>query len=339
MNLLKTICVLSLLAAAFTGCDQIDEDLEACYGEAVIRFDYPYNGQLTYFSDRIHSVKVGIYRVDDGVKVEDRYIPQDSLTAFQGMRVNLPVGNYRAVFWGDANEHTTIDWIRQLTYNPELFDIKEDDEEVHTDDDLDYSSLEFEVKRNRGVNEVDTAHFEPAHITFNISVMMPVDLSADYIPALSINHLNTEVYDFNMQESSTDDRQYTFYPIHTLAPGREEEDTPHGQGGYVIQDVGGEPVYVLETITRTHRLANDNPVVIELFKNSAEIGGTPIRQLKLSDYISSNSLYITPKKECTFDITFVISKTANVSVYPLPWEKVGVDPIFPDTGGGTKAYK
>ncbi|MDR1004466.1 MAG: FimB/Mfa2 family fimbrial subunit [Prevotellaceae bacterium] len=330
MNLLKTICALALLTAVFTGCDQIDEDMEACRGEAVIRFDYPYNGQLTYFLDRIRSVKVGIFRVEDDVLVEDRFIPHDSLVAFQGMRVNLPTGKYKAVLWGDANDHTAIDWYRQLTYNPELFDIKDAaDEDLHTDDDLDYSSIVFEVKNRRDANEVDTAHFEPAHITFEIDVVMPEGLPLDFVPALSIDKLNTEVYDFDMKESSTNHNNYTFYPIRTMEP-REDASTAPEKGGYVLTETDKGAVYVLETTTRTHRLDNDNPVVINLFRNSAR-AGEPIKQLKLSDYISENQAFIVPKKECTFHITFMIGTNATINIYPLPWQKIGVDPIFPNT--------
>ncbi|MDR0893884.1 MAG: FimB/Mfa2 family fimbrial subunit [Prevotellaceae bacterium] len=342
MNLLKTIFAFGLLSVAFTGCDQIDEDLTACEGEAVIHFDYPYNGQMNYFLDHIDNVKAYIFKVENGVLVEDRFIPRDSLEAFQGMKVNLPVGEYKAVFWGDAEEHTTIDWHRQLTYNPLLFDEKaETDQTIHTDDDLDYSQITFQVVRTPDPNKVDTAHFEPAYIKFFIDVMMPQGLSADYIPAIAIGNLNTEIYDFNMQPSNANDDDYTFYPTHTLEPNHNTARrtrvtvpaTPE-EGGYELKETEKGMIYVLATSTLTHRLANDNPVKIKLYKNSA-MSGNPIQTLNLSEFMAQHNIYIEPKKECTISITFVIGLNGEITIQALPWEKVGVDPIFPNIGDGT----
>jgi hypothetical protein len=296
MKLQKTIFSFVLSAALFTSC--IDEDLSVCGGDVVLRFDYPYNGFVD-FNSRVRRVNVGIYGAD-GVLVERRQLETEDLEAFRGMKTNLPVGDYTAVCWGNAYDNTTIDWDKQRVYHPHL---TEANTPIMSDDDLTYGATKFSVTTQEGT---DTVHFEPAHIKFEIAVKDMPNVTASTTKGelpyyINIDGLHNEVYDFDMNLVQDDDRTYLPDPVE-------------------FPVVGTMIMY-----PNIHRTTNQNPITINLIQKSTRV---TVKSVSLEDFIAENPEYtIVPKKELTIKITFDFDKEAQVTVYPVAWNKVDVLPI------------
>ncbi|GAE84231.1 FimB/Mfa2 family fimbrial subunit [Bacteroides reticulotermitis] len=295
-----------------TGC--INENLSEC-GEVVMwYFDYPYNSAS--FQDRIERVNVGIYSTD-GILVESRQIEKDSLEAFRrqqgmpGMKVTLPLGEYTAVFWGNAHVKTKLDgWNNRnqgRVYHPDLGSITN---YVDSDDSLYYAQQErFELKENTGPVKY-IVHFEPGHINFEISVLglknLAVTPAPGTIPYIRMDRLDCETYDFNMNPVPAG--EFTFYPS--------------SKGYDAVRDL-------LTFCTKVHRMGNDNPVTISLID---QITDSALQSIILKEYIIRYAQYkIIPQKELTIYITFEIKKKnvadVEIIIHPLPWNKVNVSPI------------
>ncbi|MDR0976700.1 MAG: FimB/Mfa2 family fimbrial subunit [Prevotellaceae bacterium] len=314
MKLLRTIYSFILLSAFLTGCN-IYDDQSDCPGNVVLLFDYPYNGNQTTFLDRVSRVNVGIYGMD-GTLVERRQIEDNDLEKFQGMTVNLPVGEYKAVFWGNAYDNTSINWNDERVYNSRLYDANP---RISSDDDLTFSQLTFSVK----VADVDSipVHFEPAYVTMQVAVidndgsLLPdltggVVLNEEELPYVDVRNLPDEVYDFNMQNCDTEGRD--FYPQWVQQPAGRTR--------------AGATIWTANTYV--HRMSNDNPVVVSLFDNA--INNTTLNSTVLKDYITANPNYaIVPQKEQTIYISYVIEKKGDdidVTLKPLPWWEITVVP-------------
>ncbi|MDR0962608.1 MAG: FimB/Mfa2 family fimbrial subunit [Mediterranea sp.] len=326
MKLLRTIYSFILMSTFLVGCN-IDDDLADCPappadGEVILRFDYPYNGSKATFLNRISRVNVGIYRMD-GTLVESRQIDKDSLvvdsitdpfgdvTYYPGMKTRLPMGNYRATFWGNAYDKTKIDWEVREVYNSHLFD---EQVRIASDDSLTYANVQIEVvaDTNRAL-----VHFEPAHINLEVAVIddagvfpeMSSVTRTDEIPFVSINHLPGEVYDFDMKDIDTAERN--FYP--TWEPQIEPQ-------------ARARRIFVSRT--SVHRMDNDNPVVINLVDNTKQdhILATTV----LKDYINDHPDFrIESQKEITIYVTYQLKKEGQdvvVTVSPLPWKELVVTP-------------
>jgi hypothetical protein len=315
MKLLRTIYSFILLSALLTGCNIYDDQAD-CAGSVVLRFDYPYNGSQATFLNRVSRVNVGIYGMD-GTLVERRQIDQDALEDFQGMTLNLPVGDYKAVFWGNAYDNTNISWADQRVFNTRLYDANP---RISSDDNLTYSQLDFSVSTNADSIPV---HFEPAFVEIQIAVidqdgsLLP-DLDQDaapidnkLMPYTNVKYLSDEVYDFSMKNCDTEKRE--FYPQ------------------WMVQRSGGKTragATIWTASTYVHRMSNDNPVVVSLLDNATD--NNTLNSTSLKDYITDHPDYaIVPQKEQTIYISYVLEKKGDdvaVTLKPMPWWEITVIP-------------
>jgi hypothetical protein len=306
-----------------TAC--IDEDNSDCppnEAEVTLLFNYYFSpGGPNRFLERVTKVNVGIYN-EEGVRVYRQQIDRDSLEVFQGMKLKLPLGHYEAFCWGNKYENTEIDWDNGLVYHTDFY---KPDVNLRTYDNLTYGYLSFDVTHGENRYYIDS---EPAFLDFEIAVMnaslvlpdgiysdakgnkettIPVD--ENMMPYIRMSHLNTEVYDFYMNDKDNGE-ETNLYPIGTYNPSAD----------------------VLVYKTHTHRLENDNPVKIELVKSNAT--KEVLEQTLLKEYIQRHPEYtIQPKTEETIYITYQLYKTDHntieVKVWPIQWGRVDVIPIFP----------
>jgi hypothetical protein len=311
MNLQKTISLfIASFAWLFTGC--VDEDLSDCDiptgADVILYFDYPDNAPAT-FPDRISRVNIGIYG-DDGILVESKQIEKESLDSLQGVRFNLPYGDYTAICWGNAYAKTRIEGFSpkapmndEKIYHPDIF--KKLVTAIAADDSLFYGKLStFHVPSDQLTPDI--IHFVPAHINFEISALRLKNLTLpsltdDVIPFIRLNNLN-EVYDADMNDINPD--RVSFYPTGMI-------DT--------INDL-------LLTRTTVHRLANDSQVSIDLVENRTS--DKILKTIQLSQFLIENPQYaIIPGKERTIYLTFYIGNDADITINPNPRNKI---PVIPD---------
>jgi hypothetical protein len=255
------------------------------------------------FSDRVSRVDIGIYGAD-GELVSNMQMEKNSLDAFQGVKTNLPEGKYTAVCWGNAYANTYIDQANQQVRHPDLLN---PNAQIATDDSLTYGRVNFEVVY--GNHNEATVHFEPAVIHFEIAVIgAPTHtdgtLDEANAPYIRLGNLETEIYDFEMKDIDTEPR--TFYPA--------------------VQSFNtANRVMVMRTAV--HRMDNDNPVAIDLIENHTT--QTLLKQVILKDFIADNPEYsIVAQKELTIYITYEMGLSADVAVYPKPWQNITVSPVL-----------
>ncbi|MDR0893219.1 MAG: FimB/Mfa2 family fimbrial subunit [Mediterranea sp.] len=299
MNLHKAIFSWVLFSIVLlSSC--IDESLDGCYGEVTLRFDYPYNPGVG-FSDRVSRVNIGIYGAA-GEQVGTMQIEKNSLNAFQGFKTRLPEGEYTAICWGNAYANTYIDQTGKQVRHPDLLN---PDAQIATDDSLAYGRVDFEVVY--GDDNEATVHFEPAVIYLEIAVVgVPVHpdgtLDEAHAPYICLDNLETEIYDFDMNDADTERR--TFYPAMQAFDA-------------------GNRLMVMRTAV--HRMNNDNPVVVDLMSNHTT--STLLKRVALKDLIADNPAYsIVAQKELTIYITYVMGISADVIVHPKPWQVLPVQP-------------
>jgi hypothetical protein len=226
--------------------------------------------------DRTDRVNVGIYNEQD-VLVKTLQVERAALEAMQSVPVTgLTVGSsYTAVCWGNAFAETHIDWKKQLVQHP---DLTNESVLIPTDDALTYGRQDFTVHE---LHNDTTVHFEPAVIHFEIAVMglsSTAVIDRNEQPYVRISGLETEIYDFWMQD--VDDEHRTFYPTWSEQPADG----------------------VLTLRTAVHRMANTNNVHVELMDNF--VTNRRMTRVELTDYITQYPQYtVNDQKELTIYIT------------------------------------
>lgn len=297
MNLLKTLCLFVLSAALFlSGC--VGEDMSDCPPDnnLTLLFQYP------NFPDRISRVNVAIYDEDD-MLVETRQVEKSELDILQGIRLNLPTGNYKAVCWGNAFNDTQIEGfiagdkldLHEVAH-PGYFTPAR----IPTNDALYYGIHTFTIIKNTETTE--TVDFTPAHISLVIQIEGLQSLTegapAADLPYIKVNNL-VPAYDYKMV---THGDLTTYYPTMTLISGK---------------DLGESQLDVL-------RFGEKNPITIDVIENNST--NTILHTVNLEDFIAANNIKIEDGKEIIIPI--LISFFGEVYVTLIEdWEEQPVNPI------------
>lgn len=110
------LCLVGLLLAG--GC--IRENIDDCPVSVELTFLYYGNGITDIFPDKVDSVSMWAYRAD-GSFYTGSMIPARALDTLQGVRVALPPGDWKLVFWGNDGEGSHVDpaQLEQMLSTPE----------------------------------------------------------------------------------------------------------------------------------------------------------------------------------------------------------------------------
>lgn len=294
MKLFKTILITLLSAFLLVSC--IGDDYSICVRSYTLRFDYP------AFPDYIHKVNVGIFDAD-GMFVTSQEVDKQALSSFQGAKFNLTGGNYTAVCWGNAFDHTQIDGLADATHisagmlaHPHHYT----SQPIPANDSLYYGKLSFAIPEIKHELE-DTVRFVPAHITLQIQVKGLSNTAtgtppADY-PFVRINNL-LPTYDFDMQ---TLGNPVCYYPTIAVEPADK---------------LATSWVDVL-------RFDNDTPATIDVVENAHT--KKILYTLNLRDFMLANSIDIVHGQKVTIPI-FISFFDGNVTVTLSGWGGTPIDP-------------
>lgn len=294
MKLFKTILI-SLVSVGLAGC--IGDDYSNCLQNYTLCFDYP------DFPDHIHKMNVGIFD-SDGVFVAAREVDNPSLSGFRGVHFRLTGGNYVAVCWGNAFDHTRIDG---FTHEAHLDAVRVFHPGLHTsqpvpsNDSLYYGKLNFTIPEKYAVRE-DTVALVPAHITLQIEVKglsntatgTPV---AEY-PFLRVNNL-LAVYDSGMQTLGD--------PVSYYPPVRVDTSDKRATACCDVL-----------------RFGNDTPATIDVVENA--LTNEILYTVDLRDFMLANGIVIVSGQEVTIPILITFFD-GNVTVTLQGW---GGTPIKPE---------
>ena len=85
----------------------VRENIEGCPVTVELRFRYFGDGITDHFGERVDSVSMWVYR-PDGSFHSSTMISQVSLDTLQGVRLSLPEGDWRLVFWGNDGDGSEV---------------------------------------------------------------------------------------------------------------------------------------------------------------------------------------------------------------------------------------
>lgn len=265
--------VFILIAFSLSGC--IRDNLDHCPPRVNTYLTFSYLGDTndpSMFRRMIHHITLLVFD-SDGQQVLTRLIPKSDLEAFQGTRLFLEPGDYRAICWGNADEYTEISDAGSFTtgrlQHPNLLL----GQNIPTNSHLYYGSFDFSVDEGR-IAEGDIP-MRGAHI--NIEVYLRGLAAGDNGYSVRAHNLMPQ-YDLRMDD--TQPFATTYYP--TM--------------GYNAERALDECRF------QVLRFADDNPVVIEILRPT----GDPLI-VNLKEYMAGNSLTVNEKNEATVPILFEFS--------------------------------
>ncbi|MDL2320237.1 FimB/Mfa2 family fimbrial subunit [Alistipes sp. OttesenSCG-928-B03] len=258
------------LFLALAACGPIWDDLSDCPPSANTLLTFSYTGDTNdpeMFARMVDHVTLMVYG-EDGNKVVERTIDKNELNKTQGTSLKLEPGNYRAICWGNANEHTQITGSETLTtgrlHNP-AFTLGS---EITTNSHLYYGVYEFTVPAD-GTVQGDVP-FRGAHI--NIEVYIRSGEAAGSGFTVTAHNLMPQ---YNLGMGATRPFTTSYYP----------------QMGYNAEKKLDACLF------QTLRFDDNNPVVIEV----REPSGALIR-IDLRQYMADNDITVDGKNEATVPI-------------------------------------
>ena len=276
------VILFCMILPGFTAC--IRDDLSNCPVpfNACLTFSYTGDtGDPAMFRKMIDHVTLMVFD-DAGNRVVDRTIEKKDLLEFQGTRLYLGPGNYRAVCWGNADEHTEVtdcdSFTRGRLHHPHFVQARE----IATNSHLYYGTFDFSVPEH-GMAEGDIP-FRGAHINVEIYIRSSMAGTDGY--GIKVHNLMPQ-YDLRMH--SMQPFATTYYP----------------QMGYNAERVLDQCLF------QSLRFADDNPVVIDILRPSGET-----LTIDLKEYMARQGLRVDGKNEATVPILFEFSDLGVVIKIP-----------------------
>lgn len=284
--------VCCVVLSAFTAC--IAEDTGDCPPPTNVTLTFSYTGDTgdsSMFRKMISHVTLQIFDSNGG-NVFEQLIPEKELRKFQGTQLFLEPGNYKAVCWGNANEHTEIK-------DPEHFETERvhhpgfiTGKEIETNSHLYFGTYNLSVPAGYTECGGDIS-FRGAHI--NMEVYIRTDKHHSSGCAVRVQNLMPQ-YDI------------------TMSPAQPFATTYYPQIGY---DTERE---VDESLFQVFRFSDNNPVIVEVIQPT---GGRIYVDMK--DYMLKNNITVEGKNEVTVPILLELNDLGVVIKVP-EWIPTDVTP-------------
>lgn len=107
-NISRFSVILALCCSLLLAGSCIRENIDDCPVTVELAFRYYGDGITDVFSERVDSVSMWVYRLDGTFRSGER-ISAAALDTLQGVRLSLPQGDWRLVFWGNDGESSHVD--------------------------------------------------------------------------------------------------------------------------------------------------------------------------------------------------------------------------------------
>lgn len=266
-------------------------------------FRYDADTDHDVFPQYINQVHLYVYSMETGELVYNQICSQASLGYLQGTRLSLPMGEYRAVCWGNSYELSTLSGCTLHCEQEEGHLIHPaclTGGKIETNDPLYYGTYDFTIRN--GENQVETVPFHCAHIDFEVYVK-GYESQGHYVGGEQVTtriHFNNLLpeYDFWMEKHGT---MVSYFP--SSAHDTSKECTA--------------------SYTRTLRFNEQNPITIDVLD---AFTGKTVYTLSLQDFIENEHIRITGKEEITI-VILIEFHGMDVTVQVPNWEEV---PVLPE---------
>lgn len=198
-----------------------------------LTFQYNADGKENVIDSYIHTALLYIY--DKNGKLCSTLSVTKSQLVHEGVKLNLPFGQYTLVSWGNIGKHTVVTHNELLKTGRISTPEFNNRSVIPTNDSLYQSRLEFVVEeqiKNKSIKN-NVLHFNSAHIRLEIYVR------SLFKPHILVHNLMPE---YNLMMGETQPFQSTYTPI--------------------VEYLSEEEVYA--TLFYVYRFRNDNPIQVEI---------------------------------------------------------------------------
>lgn len=260
---MKRITLLLMIAALFTSC--FDEDTDDCPADSYpLYFSYKGDIDTDIFQSKIESVNLYIYNLDNTL-VKSMLVAKSDLALFQGAYLNLPVGKYNIVCWGNI---TALSSVKQEN-NSQSAELAHPNyytaTNIESNDSLYYGNYTIDILPKS--EKKDTVHFIGSHIKFKINIYR-TNNTTNYI--VRVNNL-LPTYNFAMQSLQN---PISYYPTTT-----------------------DNSTYRFNIL----RIKDDNAVTIDIVD---PLSNNIIYTLSLKDYMIQYGISVENKNEASITVNF-----------------------------------
>lgn len=260
------------------------EDLSSCPPPVNSYLTFSYTGDDNnpeMFHKMIDHVTLIIYD-ETGKRVTDRKINKGELNQWQGTKLSLNPGSYRAVCWGNADNNTEITDHESLANGRIHHPFYASGAEIETNSHLYYGTYAFSVP-SAGIAEGNIP-FRGAHINVEVYIRSDAVGTGRYV--VKAHNLMPQ-YDHDMVKAQ--DFATTYHPQTTYNAERTLD----------------------ECIFQTLRFNNNNPIVIEVKQTSGET-----LTIDLEQYMQKSGITVDGKNEATVPILIEYSDLGVVLKIP-----------------------
>lgn len=288
---MKHILLILLFIGFTSSCIDDDDDDYCSETNTSLLFTYTGDGGVEIFPSKVERVHLYVFG-QENKQMEQLILEKNQLASYQGVKLNLPEGQYHVICWGNVFDKTSVkegDEQASEISSPEYYA----QQPVTTNDSLYFAYHSLEVKPNRG--GADTVRFLGAHIDFN--VYLHGNYTSRQIESIYHIRINNLPPAYNFQKQN----KYSFVSYYPVGI--------NSSNGHVC-------VYKFNIL----QIKNDNSVTIDLIETQS---GKIAYTLPLKEYMKKYNIHVDNKNEAAITVHFSISE---IGVSVLPWENENIYP-------------
>lgn len=297
------ILFLLLIPCIFTGC--IKDNMDDCRRSYTLLFRYTGDGTADIFRQKVTKVDLYVYNAETKQLVETYSVDRAALEQLQGITLNnLAPGNYEAICWGNAAEHSAVDKCEHREQgsiaSPEYYG----GTPITTNDELYHAVKSFTISR-AWEDVKETCDFTCAHVNLKVrmegfeNAIFPLTKSGDNACPVGLRltslsgccHFNGE-------------------PSETLV-----DYTPEA-----VRAAESETAY--EAVFCTLRFEDENDIELQLTHPAT---GEPFYRLSMEQYLTDNNLSVEDRQEVELSI-LVRFESGGVGITVQPFEEEDIHP-------------
>lgn len=301
------LLLLLLLPGIFTGC--IKDNMDECHRSYTLLFRYTGDGDTDIFRQKVTKVDLYVYNAETKQLVETYTVDRAALEQLQGITLNnLAPGNYEAICWGNAGEHSSVDKCENKEQgsiaSPEYYG----GTSIATNDELYHAVKGFTISR-AWEDVKETCDFTCAHI--NLKVRM--EGFDDAIFPLTRGTNSACPVGLRMT-SLSGCCHFNGEPSESLV-------------AYAPETVrSAESATAYEAVFCTLRFADENDIELQLTNPAT---GEPFHTLSMEKYLADNNLSVEDKQEVELSI-LIRFEGSGVGITVQPFEEEDIHPGMDD---------
>jgi len=297
------ILFLLLITGMLTGC--IKDNMDDCHRSYTLLFRYTGDGTTDIFRQKVTKVDLYVYNAETKQLVETYTVDRAALEQLQGITFdNLAPGNYEAVCWGNAGEHSLVDKCENKEQgsiaSPEYYG----GTSIATNDELYHAVKSFTISR-AWEDVKETCDFTCAHI--NLKVRME-GFENMFFP-LTKGTSDTCPVGLRMT-SLAGCCHFNGEPSETLVTYTPE----------TVRSAESETAY--EAVFCTLRFEDENDIELQLINPATS---EPFHTLSMEKYLADNNLSVVDKQEVELSI-LIRFENGGVGITVQPFKEEDIHP-------------